>query len=279
MRLLEIGIRNYKSLRDVTFRPGPLSVLVGPNAAGKSNFCDALDFIEAMYEWGLQAAVMQHGGYENIRYRSMGESPSPVGFRLRARMGRDAFGGLRTDKLEYGKIDGFLVDHEINFAPTSAGFRVTRESIRICCSGETLPSGHGEELARYGQEGGRITVMEEDGLRRLLPWAAHSAPAADTLVAAPETMSLAEFGVGVGLLLRRALSGIHVFRLAAAACRGLRPSEIWIVQRPETETHVDRLTELDVDAERGWGEGHYDLAEYLDSGVLPEAVPVSPPTE
>ena len=43
MRLLEVGIKNFKSLRDVTFKPGDLSVLIGPNGAGKSNICERLD--------------------------------------------------------------------------------------------------------------------------------------------------------------------------------------------------------------------------------------------
>jgi AAA15 family ATPase/GTPase len=37
-----IHIRGYKSLRDVDITLRPLSVLFGPNAAGKSNFIDAL---------------------------------------------------------------------------------------------------------------------------------------------------------------------------------------------------------------------------------------------
>ncbi|WP_025770914.1 AAA family ATPase [Thioalkalivibrio sp. HK1] len=40
--LNRIGIKGYKSLRDVDVRLQPLTVLFGPNAAGKSNFLDAL---------------------------------------------------------------------------------------------------------------------------------------------------------------------------------------------------------------------------------------------
>ena len=40
-----IKIRNYKSLRDVDVVLEPLSVLFGPNAAGKSNFIDALQLL------------------------------------------------------------------------------------------------------------------------------------------------------------------------------------------------------------------------------------------
>jgi predicted ATPase len=40
-----IHIRRYKSLRDVDVELQPLSVLFGPNAAGKSNFIDALQLL------------------------------------------------------------------------------------------------------------------------------------------------------------------------------------------------------------------------------------------
>lgn len=43
--LNRVHIRGYKSLRDVTVRLQPLSVLFGPNAAGKSNFLDALQLL------------------------------------------------------------------------------------------------------------------------------------------------------------------------------------------------------------------------------------------
>src|SRR5664280_2639321 len=40
-----IHIQRYKSLRDVEVALQPLSVLFGPNAAGKSNFIDALQLL------------------------------------------------------------------------------------------------------------------------------------------------------------------------------------------------------------------------------------------
>lgn len=40
-----VHITGYKSLRDVTVRLRPLTVLFGPNAAGKSNFLDALQLL------------------------------------------------------------------------------------------------------------------------------------------------------------------------------------------------------------------------------------------
>jgi AAA15 family ATPase/GTPase len=44
--LKKITLRNFKSFRDSTFELGPLTLMVGANASGKSNFVDALRFLQ-----------------------------------------------------------------------------------------------------------------------------------------------------------------------------------------------------------------------------------------
>src|SRR3954468_15104997 len=82
MRLLEVSIQNFKSLKSVTLKPGPLSVFIGPNGAGKSNLCEALAFTNDMYRWGLEHAVARYGGYENICFRHTRRSTAPIAFSL-----------------------------------------------------------------------------------------------------------------------------------------------------------------------------------------------------
>ncbi len=53
----------------------------------------------------------------------------------------------------------------------------------------------------------------------------------------------------------------------------LRPSEVWIVSRRKGKTEIRRLTELDKRVEKDWSEGKYGLSEFLDSGLIPRAVP------
>ena len=43
--LHEIDVANFRSLQEVRVVLGPLNVLVGPNAAGKSNLLEALAFL------------------------------------------------------------------------------------------------------------------------------------------------------------------------------------------------------------------------------------------
>lgn len=66
MRLISLRVQNFKSLEDVTFTPGNLAALIGPNNAGKSNFARAMQFLSDVYRHGLENAVMRHGGMENV---------------------------------------------------------------------------------------------------------------------------------------------------------------------------------------------------------------------
>src|SRR3954464_10196597 len=62
-------IRGYKSIAfcDVTLEP--LTILVGRNASGKSNFVDALAFLRDIMRVGLTQSVRAHGGAEAILCR------------------------------------------------------------------------------------------------------------------------------------------------------------------------------------------------------------------
>ena len=84
MNITNLQIKNYKSYKDVTLSPGRLNVLVGPNAAGKSNFADALHFMSEVYTHGLEVAVSRKGGYDNIVRRKTRRSSSPLAFSITA---------------------------------------------------------------------------------------------------------------------------------------------------------------------------------------------------
>ena len=49
----ELKIRNFKSLESVDLKLGHFNLLVGANASGKSNFLDALRFLQGVSSSGL----------------------------------------------------------------------------------------------------------------------------------------------------------------------------------------------------------------------------------
>jgi predicted ATPase len=68
--LTRVVLENYKSIAACDVRPRPLTFLVGPNAAGKSNFLDALGFIGDAVGVSLEYALVRRGGLEEIIRRS-----------------------------------------------------------------------------------------------------------------------------------------------------------------------------------------------------------------
>jgi predicted ATPase len=75
-----IKIQGFRALYDVELRPGNLTVLAGPNNAGKTTVANALHFLREAYLYGLEFAVSRKGGYENIAYRRIRRSKQPIQF-------------------------------------------------------------------------------------------------------------------------------------------------------------------------------------------------------
>lgn len=71
MRLVSARLRHYKSLDDVQINfTDRVTVLVGPNAVGKSNIVDALRFVRDAVSSNLEHAVSARGGIARVRQYS-----------------------------------------------------------------------------------------------------------------------------------------------------------------------------------------------------------------
>jgi predicted ATPase len=68
--LRRVRIRGYKSIAFCDVALQPLTILVGRNGAGKSNFLDALKFLRDIMALGVNAAVTRHGGWSAITCQS-----------------------------------------------------------------------------------------------------------------------------------------------------------------------------------------------------------------
>ena len=63
-----LKIENFKSIDSLEVEGlAPFSVFAGANGSGKSNFFDALAFVGCFVRGGIEIALREHGGFENIR--------------------------------------------------------------------------------------------------------------------------------------------------------------------------------------------------------------------
>ncbi len=79
--LTKLRLRNFKNFKDVEFEFGGLTLLLGTNAVGKSNVCEALRFLSAMGR-GYTLAQAIGGHYENgtLQWRGIRGWMSEIAF-------------------------------------------------------------------------------------------------------------------------------------------------------------------------------------------------------
>lgn len=71
-------VKRYRSLANVTFRFGTVRLLIGPNAAGKSNLIDALRLLAEAVRSDMETAVTRRGGLKSIVFLGSSEQTFEV---------------------------------------------------------------------------------------------------------------------------------------------------------------------------------------------------------
>jgi len=127
-------VRNFKSIAVCDVRLRPLTVLVGRNGSGKSNFLDAIHFVADGLQTSLDHAIKSRGGIDEVRRRSTGH---PRNFAIR--------------------VDFSLPDYQLGTyafeiaARSNGGFAVKGERLGIVAA-------NGRVIARYHREEDRIVA-------------------------------------------------------------------------------------------------------------------------
>ncbi|HQU42418.1 MAG TPA: AAA family ATPase [Pirellulales bacterium] len=73
MKLLKLEVEGYRSLKNVSWEPGDLNVLIGPNAGGKSNLLRVLEMLSAAAQRELGHYIQLEGGMDPIVWDGQAE--------------------------------------------------------------------------------------------------------------------------------------------------------------------------------------------------------------
>lgn len=105
-----VKLKNYRSIAACDVALHPLTVLVGSNGAGKSNFLDALKLVADSLRSSLEHALRERGGINEVRRRSSGH-PNNVGIRADFSL-PDGTGGHYAFELSARAGGDFVVKRE-----------------------------------------------------------------------------------------------------------------------------------------------------------------------
>ena len=109
-RITRVWAKNFRSIADATLELTPLTVLVGPNASGKSNVLDVLHFLSDAQRTDLEAALSPRHGISGIRRRQRGGRPRNIEI------------GVQSETREYSFVYSFVITSD-----SEGGYRVGRE--------------------------------------------------------------------------------------------------------------------------------------------------------
>jgi predicted ATPase len=113
--LKRIKIRNFKSIAYCDVELGPLTILVGRNGSGKSNFLDAIRFVGEILRGDLAKAIDDRGGWDGVIYQ-----PNDMTATLTMQLTLAIHPDLEAD-----------YEFEIASEPEHAGYVVRRERLQF----------------------------------------------------------------------------------------------------------------------------------------------------
>jgi len=101
--LRSVHVRNFKAIRDSgAVRLTPLTVFIGNNGSGKSGLIEALETLQTLVMYGVDAAMQMWRGIEHVRNKTavvravrstagIERSSKPISFKIRGRDFRESF--------------------------------------------------------------------------------------------------------------------------------------------------------------------------------------------
>ncbi len=125
-------VSNYKSLKNVELTDIPaLAVIVGPNASGKSNLLDSIDFLATVFRTGLDDALSIRGGYENIASRRTRRARAPIKFEISVESPKPAANRRRTRWDIEGNRWSYTLEFKARGSSIDADVQIVSEHLAV----------------------------------------------------------------------------------------------------------------------------------------------------
>lgn len=167
MPIRRIAVTNFKSFSELDVSLSSLNVVIGSNAAGKSNFISIFRFLRDITRNGLVNAIAMQGGPEYLRNAKIGLSRD-----LSIRVVYEPESRLEVikelpekNRLLAVRSSDSTYEFAIRFHDPGQGFTITRDQLTITCELVECERGgidEGTELYPVGK--GQIVVSSSEGV-------------------------------------------------------------------------------------------------------------------
>ncbi len=159
MPIREIKVHNFKSFQELELVPDAFSVVIGSNAAGKSNFIQVFIFLRDIAKYGLSNAISLQGGVEYLRNLIIGPQED-LRFRIVYQMEevREDVIGIRDQTPVWFTPVFITYEFSLHFTTKGEGFEISQDELEV--------SGEFSRVVQQGREpagSGCITLSQIGG--------------------------------------------------------------------------------------------------------------------
>jgi len=147
MPIKRIHIENFKSFSEIDVELSRFCVVIGSNAAGKSNFISVLKFLRDIARHGVVNAIAMQGGADYLRNTRIGcERDLVVQVTYEPDTAEDAMDrtGRGGSVLEVRSCESSY-EFALHFNATGDGFTIVRDRLLIGCEFSACGNGHRKE--------------------------------------------------------------------------------------------------------------------------------------
>jgi len=143
MFIERLRVTNFRSFRELDLELSPLSVLVGANASGKTNFVQLFRFLRDVANEGFESAIALQGGVELVRNLRLGAS-EPLTIEIEG-----GFPSRMTFTPANISLRRYHYSLTIAFTRGRGGYRVAEERFRVWLE-DSEARQHEATLTRHG---------------------------------------------------------------------------------------------------------------------------------
>ena len=147
MPIKRVHIENFKSFSEIDVELSRFCVVIGSNAAGKSNFISVLKFLRDIARHGVVNAIAMQGGADYLRNTRIGcERDLVVQVTYEPDTAEDAMDrtGRGGSVLEVRSCESSY-EFALHFNATGDGFTIVRDRLLIGCEFSSCKNGHRKE--------------------------------------------------------------------------------------------------------------------------------------